>query len=137
MANHAVAANVYVSFLEKKGMLSWLYTTDHKRIGILYLVSISLFFLIAGVIALLMRFELLTPASDFVSPHTYNVLFTLHGSIMVFFFRCTGACGKFRQFPYSPHDRSARRCVSEAQHRKLLALFAWDINIAFCPPSTC
>ncbi len=76
MANHAVATNVYVPFLEKKGILSWLYTTDHKRIGILYLVSISLFFLIAGMIAMLMRFELLTPASDFVSPHTYNVLFT-------------------------------------------------------------
>ncbi|MCZ6527749.1 MAG: cbb3-type cytochrome c oxidase subunit I, partial [Candidatus Dadabacteria bacterium] len=98
MANHAVAANVYVPFLEKKGILSWLYTTDHKRIGILYLASISFFFLIAGMIALLMRFELLTPASDFVSPHTYNVLFTLHGSIMVFFFVVPGLAASFGNF---------------------------------------
>ncbi len=62
MANHTIAHDVYVPFLEKKGFLSWILTTDHKRIGILYLVSTSLFFLVAGIIALLMRFELLTPA---------------------------------------------------------------------------
>ena len=61
MANHTVATNVYVPFLEQKGFLSWFLTTDHKRIGILYLISISLFFAIAGIIALLMRFELMTP----------------------------------------------------------------------------
>ena len=90
MANHTIANNVYVPFLEQKGFLSWFLTTDHKRIGILYLISISLFFIIAGIIALLMRFELMTPMADFVSPHTYNVLFTLHGSLMVFFFIVPG-----------------------------------------------
>ncbi len=99
MANHTVAADtIYVSFLEKKGFLSWLYTTDHKRIGILYLVSISTFFLIAGAIALLMRFELLTPEADFINPHTYNVLFTLHGSIMVFFFIVPGVAASLGNF---------------------------------------
>jgi len=98
MANHAIATNVYVSFLEKKGFLSWFLTTDHKRIGILYLVSVSFFFLIAGIIALLMRFELLTPVSDFMSPHTYNVLFTLHGSLMVFFFIIPGLAASFGNF---------------------------------------
>ena len=98
MANHTIAHDVYVPFLEKKGFLSWILTTDHKRIGILYLVSTSLFFLIAGIIALLMRFELLTPASDFVDPHTYNVLFTLHGSIMVFFFIVPGLAASFGNF---------------------------------------
>ena len=98
MANHTIATNVYVSFLDKKGFLSWFLTTDHKRIGILYLISISFFFLIAGTIALLMRFELLTPASDFVSPHTYNVLFTLHGSLMVFFFIVPGLAASFGNF---------------------------------------
>ena len=98
MANHTIATNVYVPFLEKKGFLSWFLTTDHKRIGILYLISISLFFLIAGFIALLMRFELMTPAADFVSPHTYNVLFTLHGSLMVFFFIVPGLAASFGNF---------------------------------------
>ncbi len=98
MANHTIAHDVYVPFLEKKGFLSWILTTDHKRIGILYLVSTSLFFLVAGIIALLMRFELLTPASDFVDPHTYNVLFTLHGSIMVFFFIVPGLAASFGNF---------------------------------------
>lgn len=99
MANQTVAEHVYVPFLdEKKGIWSWIVTTDHKRIGILYLISISLFFLIAGAIALLMRFELLTPVSDFVSPHTYNVLFTLHGSIMVFFFIVPGLAASFGNF---------------------------------------
>ncbi len=98
MADSTIAANAYIPFLEKKGIWSWLLTTDHKRIGILYLVSISIFFLIAGVIALLMRFELLTHNADFVSPHTYNVLFTLHGSVMVFFFIVPGLAASFGNF---------------------------------------
>ena len=98
MANHTIAHNVYVPFLEKKGILSWILTTDHKRIGIMYLISISFFFLVAGVFALMMRYELLTPASDFVQPHTYNVLFTLHGSIMVFFFIVPGLAASFGNF---------------------------------------
>lgn len=65
---------------------SWLLTTDHKRIGILYMVSITFFFLIGGVAATLMRMELLTPAGDLVTSSTYNKLFTLHGVVMVWFF---------------------------------------------------
>ncbi|MFI5323156.1 MAG: cytochrome c oxidase subunit I [Thermodesulfobacteriota bacterium] len=98
MANHTIAHNVYVSFLEEKGILSWILSTDHKRIGIMYLVSISFFFLVAGSIALMMRYELLTPHGDFVQPHTYNVFFTLHGSIMVFFFIVPGIAASFGNF---------------------------------------
>ncbi|MEZ4271149.1 MAG: cbb3-type cytochrome c oxidase subunit I [Myxococcota bacterium] len=65
---------------------SWLLTRDHKRIGILYLISVSFFFLIGGFFAVLMRFELATPAGDMFSSDTYNKLFTLHGITMVFFF---------------------------------------------------
>ncbi len=65
---------------------SWLLTTDHKRIGILYLISITGFFAIGGVAAALMRVELATPAGDFVSADGYDRLFTLHGVIMVWFF---------------------------------------------------
>jgi cytochrome c oxidase subunit I len=68
------------------GWKSWLFTTDHKRIAILYLVSITLFFFVGGVFALMMRLELLTPRTDLVQADTYNKLFTMHGIIMVFFF---------------------------------------------------
>ena len=66
---------------------SWLLTTDHKRIGILYMISITLFFLIGGVMATIIRLELLTPKGDLVkSGDEYNRLFTQHGIIMIFFF---------------------------------------------------
>src|SRR5205823_3661298 len=54
---------------------SWLLTTDHKRIAILFLISITFFFFIAGVAALLMRLELLTPKGDLLKAETYNRLF--------------------------------------------------------------
>src|SRR5438105_140142 len=65
---------------------SWLLTTDHKRIGLLYLYSIIFFFLIATAAAALIRIELLTPPGDMVASDTYNKLFTLHGVLMVWFF---------------------------------------------------
>ena len=68
------------------GLKSWLLTTDHKRIALLYLISITFFFFIGGFFALLIRLELLTPGGDLVTADTYNKLFTMHGQIMVFFF---------------------------------------------------
>ncbi len=68
------------------GIRSWLFTTDHKRIALLYLLSITAFFFIGGFFALLIRLELLTPAGDLLLPDTYNKAFTMHGQIMVFFF---------------------------------------------------
>ena len=65
---------------------SWLLTTDHKRIGLLYLFSILFFFVIAAVAAAIMRLELLTPRGDLVVSETYNKLFTIHGVLMVWFF---------------------------------------------------
>ncbi|MBW3565358.1 MAG: cytochrome c oxidase subunit I [Acidobacteria bacterium] len=65
---------------------SWLLTLDHKRIGILYLVAITLMFFLGGFFAFLMRVELMTPAGDLVTSDTYNRMFTLHGIIMIFFF---------------------------------------------------
>ena len=59
---------------------------DHKRIALLYLMSITFFFFIGGFFALLIRLELLTPAGDLVQSDTYNKLFTMHGQVMVFFF---------------------------------------------------
>src|SRR3954453_16866101 len=75
------------NYLNKEyGVGSWLLTTDHKRIAILYLLSITFFFFIGGFFAVLIRLELLTPAGDLVSDDNYNRLFSMHGIIMVFFF---------------------------------------------------
>ena len=68
------------------GLWSWLFTTDHKRIGIMYMISVTFFFFIGGAAATLMRLELMTPAGDVVQPETYNKLFTMHGIMMIFFF---------------------------------------------------
>lgn len=68
------------------GIKSWLLTTDHKRIAILYLVSITLMFFVGGFFAMLIRLELLTPAGDLVQSDTYNKLFSMHGIVMIFFF---------------------------------------------------
>ena len=69
------------------GVSSWLLTIDHKRIAILYLVSISVMFLLGGIFAMLIRLELVTPKGDLLgSADTYNRVFTLHGVIMIFFF---------------------------------------------------
>ncbi len=65
---------------------SWLLTKDHKRIAIMYLLTVSAFFLMGGVYASLIRLELLTPQSDLLESGTYNRVFTQHGVIMVFFF---------------------------------------------------
>jgi cytochrome c oxidase subunit 1 len=65
---------------------SWLLTRDHKRIGILYMISITVFFLLGGIAATLIRLELLTPKGDLMSNETYNRMFTLHGVVMIFLF---------------------------------------------------
>ncbi len=68
------------------GIKSWLLTTDHKRIALLYLASISVMFFIGGIFATLMRLHLIEPQGALVQPDTYNKLFSAHGIIMVFFF---------------------------------------------------
>jgi cytochrome c oxidase subunit 1 len=68
------------------GLLSWLATTDHKRIGILYIVSTLAFFLLAGVLALVIRTQLAEANLHLVGAHAYNTIFTLHGTAMIFLF---------------------------------------------------
>ena len=70
----------------EQGLLSWLFTGDHKRIGIMYLISITFFFFIGGAFAGLIRLELLTPQPDLVASDTYNKLFSMHGIVMIFLF---------------------------------------------------
>ncbi len=75
------------SYLESpKGWRSWLFTLDHKRIGIMYLAFITFSFFLGGMFAMLVRLELLSPAQTLFTAKQYNQLFTLHGAIMVFLF---------------------------------------------------
>jgi cytochrome c oxidase subunit 1 len=83
-AIHSVEPENYLN--SNYGIKSWLLTTDHKRIAILYLISITAMFWLGGFFAMMIRLELLTPTGDLVSSDTYNKLFTMHGIIMVFFF---------------------------------------------------
>lgn len=69
-----------------KGFLSWALTLDHKRIGLMYLIGVMSAFFLAGILALLIRLELMTPTNTYMNNQTYNQIFTLHGAIMVFLF---------------------------------------------------
>src|SRR5207344_2135000 len=68
------------------GLAAWLLTKDHKRIAMLYLISITIFFMLGGLFAAGIRLELLTPKGDIWSADLYNKMFSMHGVIMVFFF---------------------------------------------------
>ena len=70
----------------ERGLLSWFTSTDHKRIAILFLFSITFFFAVGGIAATLMRLELATPGGDLLEADEYNRTFSLHGIIMVWFF---------------------------------------------------
>ncbi len=86
MATNAVIPERANYLNAEYGVKSWLLTVDHKRIALLYLLSVTLFFFLGGFFALLIRLELLTPAGDLMQADTYNKVFTMHGIIMVFFF---------------------------------------------------
>ena len=78
------ASNNYLN--ASKGILSWAFTLDHKRIGVMYLVGVTAALFLAGVFALVLRSELFTPNKMFLTEAQYNQMFTLHGAIMVFAF---------------------------------------------------
>ena len=87
MATAAADLDTRVHYLNVDyGIKSWLLTTDHKRIALLYLASLTSFFLVGGAAAVVMRLNLIEPTGALVEPATYNKLFSTHGIIMVFFF---------------------------------------------------
>ncbi len=69
---------------EYRGLLSWVTTIDHKQIGIMYIVSAFAFFLVGATEAMLMRIQLASPGNRFLAPETYNQIFTMHGTTMIF-----------------------------------------------------
>ena len=84
MTDSSVAHPSYLD--NKKGLFSWIFTLDHKRIGLLYLYSVGSFFLVGAALGVLMRLELFNPGGDLIEATTYNQVFTLHGVIMIFLF---------------------------------------------------
>jgi cytochrome c oxidase subunit 1 len=81
-----------------RGLLAWVLSTDHKRIGLLYLFSLFVFFLVGMTLGLLMRLELIAPGRTLMAARTYDSLFTLHGVVMIFLFIIPGipaALGNF------------------------------------------
>ena len=93
--SHAAESN-YLN--ASKGILSWLFTLDHTRIGLMYLIGVVSAFFLGGVFALGVRSELWTPGKTMVDHDTYNQMFTLHGAVMVFLFIIPGipaALGNF------------------------------------------
>ncbi len=80
------------------GILSWLLTKDHKRIGLMYMIAIHFFFIVGITIGLLMRLELIAPGRTMMDAQTYNQFFTLHGVIMIFLFIIPGLPAIFGNF---------------------------------------
>jgi cytochrome c oxidase subunit 1 len=79
----------------RSGIRAWIFSTDHKRIGLLYLYTALTFFLIAVAIGVLLRIELMAPGRTIMGPQTYNALFTVHGVVMIFLFIIPGFQGSF------------------------------------------
>ncbi|PZR14083.1 MAG: cytochrome c oxidase subunit I [Azospirillum brasilense] len=86
MAPRARPAREESYLTAERGLASWLLTTDHKRIALLYAAALTAFFFIGGAGAVAIRLELFTPQQDLMSADTYNRMFTLHGTVMVWFF---------------------------------------------------
>jgi cytochrome c oxidase subunit 1 len=88
----------YLDRSRRSGIFAWIFSTDHKRIGVLYLLSILVFFLTGVSIGVIIRLELIAPGKTIVDAGTYNSLFTLHGIIMIFFFIIPGITASFGNF---------------------------------------
>lgn len=77
---------------------TWFFTLDHKRLGVMYLIAVSVFFLVGGLLSILIRTEHLTPSQTIINAQLYNVVFTLHGAIMIFLFIIPGISASFGNF---------------------------------------
>lgn len=97
-----VQNNGHVSYLDyqgkHKGIKAWIFSTDHKRIGLLYLISMMIFFAVGVTFGFLMRLELIAPGKTIMDAQTYNSFFTLHGIIMIFLFIIPGLPAVFGNF---------------------------------------
>jgi cytochrome c oxidase subunit 1 len=81
-----------------KGLMAWLTSTDHKRIGLMYMYAMMVFFIVGALLGELMRLELFNPGQQFYGPQTYNGIFTIHGVIMIFTVVIPGLAAVFGNF---------------------------------------
>ena len=114
----------YLNNPETTGLKSWIFSTDHKRIGLLYMYCMVTFFLVGMCLGLLMRLELLQPGEQFISAKTYNQSFTLHGVIMIFLFIVPGIPAIFGNF-FLPLQLGAKDVAFPR-----LNLLSWWIYVA-------
>jgi len=106
-----------------KGVFAWIFSTDHKRIGILYLTAITIFFFVGGALGGLMRLELIAPGETIMDAQTYNGVFTVHGIIMIFLVVIPGLAAVFGNF-FLPIHIGARDVAFPK-----LNLFSWWIYV--------
>ncbi len=112
----------------------WIMTTDHKLIGIMYIVTAFFFFLVGGVEALLVRTQLAEPNGKVLSPELYNQVFTMHGTTMIFLFVMPMLTG-FGNYVVPLDDRGARYGIPAPERLWLLGAALWrhlpDIKFSF------
>ncbi len=140
MANDTVAISDK-SYLEEgttkkaTGIMSWFFSTDHKRIGMMYLITISIFFFVGVILGVLMRLELIAPGRTIMDAQTYNTIFTLHGVIMIFLFIIPGIPAVFGNFFLPLHLGAKDVAFPRLNLTIILDLFNWccfGFSFTFC-----
>jgi cytochrome c oxidase subunit I len=122
---------------EPRGWTSWFTTVDHKRIGILYMVTAFVFFLVGGTEALLMRIQLGVPENTFLEPATYNQILTMHGTTMVFLFvvpMMTGFANYIVPLQVGARDMAFPRLNALSYWLFLFGGFVFYASLFFAPP---
>src|SRR5437764_1672466 len=122
---------------EARGWTSWITTTDHKRIGILYMVTTFVFFCLGGVEALMLRLQLGAPNNTLVTPIAYNQLFTMHGTTMVFLFvvpMMAGLANYFVPLMIGARDMAFPRLTALSYWLLLTGGIVFYASLFFNPP---
>ena len=127
MTTAATGSNGYIPYLKeyggRKGIFRWILSTDHKRIGLLYLYSMMVWFLVGVTLGLLMKLELIAPGQTVIGPQAYNATFTVHGVIMIFLIVIPGLPAVFGNF-FLPIQIGAKDVAFPR-----LNLFSWYIYV--------
>jgi cytochrome c oxidase subunit 1 len=122
---------------EPRGWTSWFTTVDHKRIGILYMVTAFVFFLVGGAEALMMRIQLGVPENTFLEPATYNSLLTMHGTTMVFLFvvpMMSGFANYFVPLQIGARDMAFPRLNALSYWLFLMGAIVFYASLFYSPP---